>query len=88
MLNFKGVPMQTWVRVIALFAILLNLIGVAFFDFKILPFEDEEIQSGVSIILAFIVSIWTGWKNNSFTTEAQLTDEQLKRFKNGEKGGL
>lgn len=81
MVNFKGVDKLTWTRIIALFILLINQISISFFDFKVIPFEDDQIYEGVSLLLTVLITIWTTWKNNSFTTEAQITDKQLKKLK-------
>lgn len=80
-MNFKNVEKSVWVRVIALFLVLSNQISVSFFEFKLLPFADEEIYEGVSIVVTALVTIWTSWKNNSFTEEAQIADEFIKNEK-------
>ncbi|MBM7542350.1 SPP1 phage holin family protein [Amphibacillus cookii] len=78
MLNIKGVNKQTWGRMIALFLMLLNQLGLSFFDFKLLPFTDDDIYQGVSVLISIIVTVWASWKNNSFTLEAQHADQHLK----------
>lgn len=78
-MNIKGVDKSVWVRVIALFLVLANQISVSFFEFKLLPFADEEIYEGVSIVVTALVTIWTSWKNNSFTEEAQIADEFVRQ---------
>lgn len=77
-MNIKGVDKQTWVRVIALFLVLANQISVSFLDFKLIPFAEEEIYEGVSLVLTTLVTLWTSWKNNSFTDKAQEADKLLK----------
>lgn len=78
-LNFKGVSRDTWVRIISMFLVFVNLVATNLFDFKLLPFEDEEIHEMVSIVLVTSVSIWTAWKNNSFTSKAQEADKVLRK---------
>lgn len=80
-LNFKDVDKSTWVRVIGLLLILINQISVSFFKFTLLDFADEEIYEGVSTILTVLISVWVGWKNNSFTDKAQEADKVLKSNK-------
>lgn len=81
MLNLKDVDKLTWVRIVSLLVILINLVSVSLFDFKLLPFTDDQIYEGVSIILTIIVTVWATWKNNSFTDEAQIVDVRLKELK-------
>lgn len=80
-MNFKNVARGTWVRIISLLLVLVNLISVSVFDFKLLPFEEESINEGVSIVLTIVVTVWTTWKNNAFTKEAQMADQYLERIK-------
>ena len=84
-MNIKNVDKSVWVRVIALFLVLANQISVSFFEFKLLPFADEEIYEGVSIVVTTAVAFWTSWKNNSFTDEAQEADVYLTEQKEKKK---
>lgn len=79
--NFKNVSMEVWVRVIALFLVWINLISVNFFGFDLIPFADEQVYEGVSVVLAVVISVWTTWKNNSFTSQAIDADEYLKELR-------
>lgn len=78
-MNFKNVTKGTWVRIITLLLVLVNLIGTSIFNYVLLPFAEEDLNDGVSIFLTIIVTIWTTWKNNSFTKEAQKADQYLKQ---------
>lgn len=80
-MNLKNVATGTWVRIITLFLVLINLISVSIFNFNLLPFEEESISEGVSIALTIVVTIWTTWKNNAFTKKAQMADQYLERIK-------
>ena len=80
-MNIKNVEKSVWVRVVALILVLANQISVSFFEFRLIPFADEEIYEGVSIVVTALVTIWTSWKNNSFTEEAQIADEYLRQEK-------
>ncbi|SEN73190.1 holin, SPP1 family [Amphibacillus marinus] len=77
-MNLKGVSKSVWVRAIALFLVLVNLICIEFFGFQIIPFAETEIYEGVSIVVVTTVTIWTSWKNNSFTKKAQHADRFLE----------
>lgn len=81
-MNFSGVSMQTWVRIVALLVILVNQVSISFFKFQLLPFSDEQVYEGVSVLLTILVSFWTTWKNNSFSKEAQDADLYLNKLKN------
>ncbi|BBU40682.1 phage holin [Aeribacillus composti] len=80
-MNWKGVTKSTWIRIITLFLVLINQVSISFFHFQLLPFTDEEIYEGVSVVLTVIVSMWTAWKNNSLTKKAQQADHYLESFK-------
>ena len=43
-----------------------------------LPFSDNEVYEGVSLIISCAASLWAWWKNNSFTQQALRADEFLK----------
>lgn len=84
-MNFKGVAKSTWVRIVSLCVILINLISVSIFDRQLIPFTDEQVYEGVTAIIAVVVVMWSTWKNNSFTEEGQLADDYLHRLKKGGK---
>lgn len=85
-LNIRGVEKQTWVRMGVLLVLLINQVSTSIFGFNLLPYEEKDIYEGVSTLATIIATIWTAWKNNSFTYEGQLTDEQLKELKLQRKG--
>lgn len=80
-MNFKNVTKGTWVRIITLLLVLINLISTSLFDFVLFPFAEEEVYEGVSIVLTIVVTAWTTWRNNSFSREAQAADKYLSNLK-------
>ena len=74
------VKIDSIVRTIVLLLTLLNQVltsyGHGFFSFS-----DEELNTTVTVILTCLVSIWTWWKNNSFTSAALAADEYLHELK-------
>lgn len=80
-MNLKGVSMDTWVRILVLIIVLINQISVSIFGVQVIPFTDEEMYEGISTALTIVVTIWTTWKNNSFTHEAQRADNLMKEIK-------
>lgn len=82
-INIKGVDGGTWVRIGGMILILANQIAVSLFNFQLLPFEDEEIYEGLTVVLTAAWSIYTLWKNNSVTKEAQLGDQVAHQLKEG-----
>lgn len=81
-MNLRRVSKGTWVRMITLLLVLANLISTSIFDFVLVPFGEEVLSEGASIILTVVVTLWTTWKNNSFTKKAQEADEYLKNLRN------
>ena len=43
-----------------------------------LPFNDEELELGVTLLVTFIVSIWAWWKNNDVRYKARRNTQYLK----------
>ena len=79
-LNLKGVTVGTWTRLVTLLLVTANLIA-SILGYKLIPFEDDQIQEFVSALLVGIVSLYSAWKNNSITAEAQEADQILKEKK-------
>lgn len=69
-----GTIVRTVVLVFALFNQTLTIAGKA-----PLPFTNEEIAEGFSMIITVCASLWAWWKNNSFTQAAIEADEQLHK---------
>ena len=63
----------TWVRIIAFFLAWINTV-LAQWGYD-LPNISEEF---ISIVVAAIVSVWTGWKNNNVTKKAIRNEKFLK----------
>ena len=74
------------IRLVVLLVLLLNnallLIGK-----NPLPWSEEEIYLGVSTVATFVVTLWTYWKNNNITKEAQVSQAYLKDLKEMNKNG-
>lgn len=69
-----NVKLDSIVRTVVLLITLLNQVltsyGHGFFSFS-----DEELNTTVTVVLTCLVSIWTWWKNNSFTQQAIVADD-------------
>lgn len=74
---------ETIIRTIVLFIALLNQV-LTMFGLNPLPFSDEDIYSGLTMIFTVVATLWAWWKNNSFTQNAIEADEFLKKLKKGE----
>lgn len=71
---------QAIVRLAVLIILLINqtLIVLGWTPF---PFSEEQIYEGVSSVATVGVAIWTWWKNNNVTPEAQEAQEYLNELK-------
>lgn len=73
----KGTIVRTVVLGVALVNQVLIIAGK-----NPLPFTNEEVAEGVSMVLTAGAAIWAWWKNNSFTQPAIKADIVLKGLKN------
>ncbi len=78
------VSTDTIVRTIVLIITLINQV-LTMIGKNPLPFAEDELYTTITAIITVIVSIWTWWKNNSFTSEAIIADEYLKSMKKNNK---
>lgn len=70
----KKVESSTIARTIILAIALVNqFLSIA--GFCPLPLEEETLYELISCIFTVIASIWSWWKNNSFTQKAIAADE-------------
>lgn len=72
----KGTIVRTVVLGVALGNQMLTIVGK-----NPLPFTNEEVEQGVSMVLTVAASLWAWWKNNSFTQAAIAADEQLHKMR-------
>lgn len=80
MANPKNDKTSGIVRLVVLVVLLLNQALVTF-GYNPLPFSEEQIYEGVSIVAAVAMSIYTWWKNNNVTDKALEAQEQLEANK-------
>ncbi len=73
-INLKGVEMSTWIRTAVLLTALINQ-ALVIFGVSEKEAEIDTITQYVSYIFTFATSVWTWWKNNSFTSVSQKADE-------------
>ena len=74
----RKIEKGTIVRTVVLAVALVNQ-GLTISGRNPLPFTNEEVGQGVSMILTVGASLWAWWKNNSFTQAAIAADERLHR---------
>lgn len=75
-INLKGVSMQTWVRTLVLILALVNQ-ALVMFGVTDNEVELETWTRYATYAFTVISSIWSWWKNNSFTQKAQQADAVL-----------
>ena len=78
----KNVKIGTIVRLIVMILSMVNML-LTVNGKNPLPWSEDEMYIGLSQAAAIITTIWTWWKNNSFTKEAIKADEYLEELRNG-----
>lgn len=73
----RKIEKGTIVRTAVLAVALVNQ-GLTISGRNPLPFTNEEVGQGVSMVLTVGASLWAWWKNNSFTQAAITADEHLR----------
>lgn len=76
-INIKGVSVQTWARTVILLLALAGQLCVILGKKNGL-FDSDQWQEYVTYALIVIGSVWSWWKNNSFTAAAQKADKIMK----------
>lgn len=71
-----AVTVETKIRTVLFFMAWINQI-FAFFGAPTLDLDFGQVYGVVSSIIAFVVSIWAWWKNNSFTWPALIGDAAM-----------
>ncbi|MBQ8228150.1 MAG: phage holin [Clostridia bacterium] len=75
-INFKGVERSTWVRTAVLIIALVNQ-ALVIFGITQNEADMDDLTYYISFIFTAISSVWSWWKNNSFTKKAQKADEAV-----------
>lgn len=76
-INIKGVSVQTWARTVILLLALSGQLCVIIGK-KNGMLDQEQWQEYATFALTVIGSVWSWWKNNSFTAAAQKADKIMK----------
>lgn len=71
---------ETIARTIVLLIALVNQVLTAC-GWNPLPFSDDKVYEGITLIFTIGTSIWAWWKNNSFTKNAIKADEVMNELK-------
>ena len=69
----SGTIIRTIVLVVALINQILVMMGL-----NTLPFDEQQITDGLSMLFTAVASVWAWWKNNSFTKAAKAADAFLQ----------
>ena len=83
-INIKGVSVQTWIRTAVLLLALISQLCVILGK-RSEAIDVDQWQEYATYILTVIGSVWSWWKNNSFSQEALTADEYMKALKQEEK---
>lgn len=78
----KNVKIGTIVRLIVMILSMVNML-LTVNGKNPLPWSEDEMYMGLSQATAILTTVWTWWKNNSFTKEAIKADEYLEDLRNG-----
>lgn len=71
---------ETIIRTIVTFFVLINSI-LAILGKNKLPWTEDEMYTGVSAAAALVTTLWSWWKNNSFTAAAIKADSYMNGLK-------
>lgn len=66
---------------LAVFIIVAINSSAMIMDVQILPFSNEEIVQGLSVVALVGSELWNHWKNNSYTMPAKEADAYIKSRK-------
>lgn len=69
---------ETILRSVTLAAVLVNQL-IAASGRTPLPYTEEEFYQGLSAVVTVVVSLWSWWKNNSFTAKAIRADHARRK---------
>lgn len=79
---------EALIRLIVALVPAINIILV-YFNKSPLPFSEDEINVALSAVVSFLGILWSWWKNNNITFEAQTSQKFLDQLKDdaGKVGG-
>ena len=75
---------ETLIRTIVTFFVLINSI-LAISGKEKLPWTEDEMYRGVSAAAALATTIWSWWRNNSFTSAAIRADAYMNALKGADR---
>ena len=75
-----NIKINTIIRTIITLLTMVNMV-LTMAGINPIPFAEDELYNTLSALAAGITTIWSWWKNNSFTKEAIAADEYMKELK-------
>lgn len=78
--NLKNVEPGAWLRLIMLAAALISM-GLKVFGVSAPLPEREVFERVLTVAVTVICSLYSYWKNNSFTEAAQIADKLMESIK-------
>lgn len=75
-----SVKTETIIRTVVLVLALINQVLTSLGK-PVIPISDEELSETITLVITIVVSLWSWWKNNSFTQAALEADEVMRRLK-------
>lgn len=81
-MNIKNIKKSTWVSVIMILILGINMILTSMGKSPI-SLTEGQVESFVSIVVQLSMIGYVGWKNNSITPDAQITDDVLRMLRDG-----
>jgi len=82
----NSISKETIIRTVVLVAALVNQ-ALTIAGKSPLPFDDAAVTEFVSMVLTAGASLWSWWKNNSFTQSALAADAYMKTLKQAPQTG-
>ena len=76
----KNVKSVTIIRLIVMVVSMVNML-LTVNGKNPLPWSEDEMYVGLSQVAAILATIWTWWKNNSFTEEAIEADRYMEELR-------
>lgn len=75
---------ETIIRTVILVVALINQ-GLTMAGACLLPITDDQIAELITLVITIGASLWSWWKNNSFTDNAIKADQLLEELKNAKR---
>jgi hypothetical protein len=51
------------------------------YEYNLILFTEDQISMGISAVALVVSEVWNHWKNNNYTPESKLAQEQLDEMK-------